>query len=449
MPRKAIPDEKQRRRQHWAWYMYDFGNSAYAAVILLAVFSAYFKGQVVGGAAGSRLWGLALGSAMLVVAVLSPFLGAFADFAASKKRLLFIFSALSWIFTALLFFVQKGDVVMGFIFFVIAEIGYRGGQVFYNALLPEIASPDEIGQVSGNGWAIGSIGGVICLLFILPPIVLTKNNPALNLLVVRGSFAFAALFFAASASLLFMRVKEKPKGRTLPPGESYLSVSVKRLVATFRAVRHFRQFIAFIISFLIYNDGILMALDFAAIIGAVLFGMTQTQLILFMIVVQVTSAIGAYLFGLLGEKIGFKKALLLSLGLMIVAVIWMIFNPSLTGYFIIGGLAGFALTGVQSLSRTMAGLFAPPSKSAEFFSFFAVAGKSSSFIGPATFGLLAAGLAQYFQKAGLDAVHAEQDGTRAGLVVIAGFLVVGLIILLFVNEKRARQAAEDFVPSGD
>jgi len=176
MPRKAIADEKQRKRQHWAWYMYDFGNSAYAAVILLAVFSAYFKGQVVGGAAGSRLWGLALGTAMLVVAVLSPFLGAFADFAASKKRLLFIFSALSWVFTALLFFVQKGDVVMGFIFFVLAEIGYRGAQVFYNALLPEIASPDEIGQVSGTGWAIGSIGGVVCLLFILPPIVLTKTT---------------------------------------------------------------------------------------------------------------------------------------------------------------------------------------------------------------------------------------------------------------------------------
>lgn len=449
MSRKAITDEKQRRRQHWAWYMYDFGNSAYAAVILLAVFSAYFKGTVVGGAAGSRLWGLALGAAMLVVAILSPFLGAFADFAASKKRLLLVFSALSWIFTALLFFVQKGDVVMGFIFFVLAEIGYRGGQVFYNALLPEIASPDEIGQVSGNGWAIGSIGGVVCLLFILPAIILTKSNPALNLLVVRGSFAFSALFFAISASLLFFRVKESRKGRTLPPGESYLSISVKRLITTFKAVRHFRQFIAFIISFLIYNDGILMALDFAAIIGAVLFGMTQTQLILFMILVQVTSAIGAYLFGLLGEKIGFKKALLISLVLMIIAVVWMVFNPSLTGYFIIGGLAGFALTGVQSLSRTMAGLFAPASKSAEFFSFFAVAGKSSSFIGPATFGLIAAGLAKYFEKGGLDALHAEQDGTRAGLVVIAIFLLVGLVILLFVNEKRARQAAEEYVPAAD
>jgi len=316
-------------------------------------------------------------------------------------------------------------------------------------LLPEIASPDEIGQVSGNGWAIGSLGGVLCLLFILPPIVLTKNNPALNQLVIRGSFTFSAIFYAAAASLLFFRVKETRKGRTLPPGETYLSVSVKGLITTFKAVRHFRQFIAFIIAFLIYNDGILMALDFAAIIGAVLFGMTQTQLILFMILVQITSAIGAYLFGLLGDKIGFKKALLFSLVLMILAVIWMVFNPSLTGYFIIGGLAGFALTGVQSLSRTLAGLFAPPSKSAEFFSFFAVAGKSSSFIGPATFGLLAAGLSQYFEKGGLDAVHAEQEGTRAGLVVIAIFLVVGMVILLFVNEKRARLAAEDYIPATD
>jgi UMF1 family MFS transporter len=449
MPRRAIPDEKQRRRQHWAWYMYDFGFSAYAAIILLAVYATYFKNQVVGGADGSRLWGLALGSAMVVVAILSPILGAYADFSASKKRLLLIFSVLSWVFTALLFFVQKGDVLIGFVFFVLAEIGYRASQVFYNSLLPDIASPDEIGQVSGNGWTIGSVGGVVSLLFILPPIVLTRSNPALNLLMVRGSFIFAAVFYAICGSLLFLRVKETRKGRTLPPGETFLSVSIKRLVQTFKAVRHFRQFILFIIAFLIYNDGILMALDFAAIIGATLFGMTQTQLILFMVLVEVTSIFGAYLFSLLGEKVGFKKALLLALVMMILLVIWMIFNPSLTGYFIIGGLAGFALTGVQAVSRTMAGLFAPVSKSAEFFGFFAVAGRSTSFIGPTLFGLLAAGLTNYFQQGSVAALVAEQEGTRAGIAVIALFLMVGLVLLLFVNEKRARQAAEQYAPAMD
>ncbi len=449
MLRLAITDEKQRNRQHWAWYFYDFGNSAYAAVILLAVYSAYFKGQVVGGAEGSRLWGLAIGAAMLVVAILSPFLGAIADFSASKKSMLLFFSCLSWVFTALLFFVQKGDVLNGFLFFVLAEIGYRGGQVFYNALLSEIASPDEMGKVSSRGWAIGSIGGVVCLLFILPPIMLTKSNPALNLLAVRGSFAFAALFFALAALPTFLWVKERHKGRTLPKGETYASVALKRVTTTFKAVRHFREYLKFIIAFLIYNDGILMALDFAAIIGAVLFGMTQTQLILFMILVQVTSAMGAYLFGIAGEKIGFKKSLLISLVLMIAAVAGMIINPSLTGYYIIGGVAGFALTGVQSISRTMTGLFAPESKSAEFFAFFAVAGKSSSFIGPATFGLLAAGIASYFENHGVDTTLAEQYGTRAGLATITIFLLIGLGVLLSVNEKRARQAAEDYTQAAD
>jgi UMF1 family MFS transporter len=446
MPTKKISDQKQRSRQHWAWYMYDFGNSAYAAVILLAVYSAYYKGTVVGGAEGSRLWGLAIGLAMLVVAILSPFLGAIADFTASKKRMLLVFSGLSWVFTALLFFVHKGDVWMGFIFFVLAEIGYRGGQVYYNALLPEIASADEMGTVSGNGWAIGSVGGIVCLLIILPFIILTNNNPAMNGLAVRGSFVFTAIFFALSASLIFFRVKETRQGHSLPPGETYFSVSVKRLVTTFKAVRHFRSFLTFIIAFLIYNDGIIMALDFAAIIGAVLFGMTQTQLIIFMIAVQVTSALGAWLFGIIGDKIGFKPTLIVSLLLMIAAVVWMIFAQSLTAFFIIGGLAGFALTGVQSISRTMTSLFAPESKTTEFFAFFAVAGKSSSFIGPTIFGLLSAGVAFRLEARGMDIILAEQFGTRAGTLTIAFFLIIGLVILLFVNEKHARTAAVQYAP---
>jgi len=132
---------KSTNKEHLAWYLYDFGNSAYAAVILLAVYSAYFKGTVVGGAEGSRYWGIAVGIAMLTVAIISPILGAIADFSASKKKFLFIFSAITWVFTALLFFVEKGDVFIGMLFFIIAEIGYRSGQVFYNSLLPEIAKP--------------------------------------------------------------------------------------------------------------------------------------------------------------------------------------------------------------------------------------------------------------------------------------------------------------------
>jgi UMF1 family MFS transporter len=442
---ESVQAEKKgkRNREHWAWYLYDFGNSAYAAVILLAVYSAYFKGTVVGGAEGSRLWGLAVGIAMLVVAVISPILGAIADFSASKKRFLLAFSIICWTSTALLFFVDKGDVFLGMAFFILAEIGYRGGQVFYNSLLPEIATPEDIGRVSGNGWAIGSAGGILCLLIILPVIVLVKGTT----LVVRGSMVFTAIFFAASAIPAFLWIKERAQAQPLPEGETYLSIGFKRLSRTTKAISHFREFIKFVVAFLIYNDGILMALDFAAIIGAVLFGMDQTQLILLMILVQVTSVGGAYVFGELGDRIGFKRSLYIALGLMTATVIWMVFNTTLVGFFVIAGSAGFALTGVQSLSRTMTGLFAPSGQSAEFYGFFSVAGRTSSFIGPTIYGFLAAGAATWFQSQGYDVLLAEQLGQRVGIMSIAVFLVVGTGLLLTVNEKRARHLAKQYVPA--
>ena len=149
---------RSTRRERWAWYLYDFGNSAYAAVVLLAVCSAYFKEEVVGGAEGSHLWGLSLGITMLVVALTSPVLGTIADLSGAKSRFLLFFTAMACLFTAALFFVQKGDVVAGMLFFILAEIGYRSAQVFYHALLPEIAAAEDIVRVSGNGWAIGSAG---------------------------------------------------------------------------------------------------------------------------------------------------------------------------------------------------------------------------------------------------------------------------------------------------
>ncbi|MBK9232187.1 MAG: MFS transporter [Anaerolineae bacterium] len=250
--------------QRWAWYLYDFANSSYAAVVLLAVYSAYFKNEVVGGAEGTRLWGLSISIAMIVVAILSPFLGAIADFSASKKRFLLIFTSITCAFTSLLFFVQKGDIVMGMIFFILAEIGYRSAQVFYNALLTEIAAPAEIGRFSSSCW---------------------------------------------------------------------------RCCCTMTA-SSWRS-------------------DFAAIIGAVLFGMNQTMLIVFVIIVQVTNVVGAYFFGILADRYGCKRTLTLSISAMILVVIWLYFNQTQTGFLIIGAFAGIAMAGVRSVSRTMVGALTP------------------------------------------------------------------------------------------
>jgi len=434
---------KERKRAQWGWYLYDFGNSAYAAVVLLAIYSAYFKGSVVGGAEGSRLWGISVGIAMLVSAVISPILAVIADHSAFKKRFLFFFSSLSWMFTGMLFFVQKGDIFWGMLFFILAEIGYRSGQVFYNSLLTDVAEPEEIGRVSANGWAIGSAGGILCLLLVLPAIVLVKGSD----LPVRGAFVFTSIFFVISALPIFLWVRERGDHKPLPEGKNYLTLAFSRLGRTFRSVRHFNEFLKFIIAFLIFNDGIVMALDFAAIIGAVLYGMNQTQLIILMILVQFASIFGAYLSGLYGERVGFMRALIVSLLLMIAAVVWMFFNTTLTGFFIIASLAGFALTGVQAVTRTMAGIFAPKGQSAEFYSFFAIAGKTSSFIGPTVYGFLATGVALRLEAQGMATLLAEQAGQRVGIISIAVFLVVGLLVLLTVSDQRARKAALEYAPA--
>ncbi len=431
--------QRSTRRERWAWYLYDFGNSAYAAVVLLAVFSTYFQESVVGGAEGTRLWGIAVGIAMAFVAVTAPILGTLADFSGSKKRFLLFYTVMACLFTASLFFVTQGQLVIGMVFFILAEIGYRSSQVFYNALLPEIAAPDEIGRISGNGWAIGSAGGIICLLIILVPITLTDSHP----LAVRLSFVFTALFFALSALPIFLWLPERAERQTLPPGKNYVSLAFVRLAETFRAVRHFQEFLKFMLAFLIYNDGILMILDFGARLGQVLFSMEQQELVIFMIIVQLTSVVGAYLFGLIADDFGPKRSLVISLLMTTVPVIWLYFSYSKLEFYIIGGLAGFALTGVQSLSRTAVGMFAPEGQSAEFYGFFAVTGRTSSFIGPTVFGLLAAWASDHYEvtrKLAEDA--ALEAGHRVALFSIAAFLLVGLVLLLWVRERRAREAAK-------
>ena len=429
------PGISSTRRERWAWYLYDFGNSAYAAVVLLAVFSAYFQGEVVGGAEGSRLWGLSVGIAMLIVAVTSPILGTLADFSGAKKKFLLFYTVMCIVFTSALFFATPGRVAMSMGFFILAEIGYRSAQVFYNGFLPEIATQEEMGHVSGNGWAVGTAGGVICLLLILPLIVMIGGT-----FIVRLTLVITAVFFTISALPLFLWLPEKAEKQKLPDGENYLSLAFKRLWKTIKTAHQFREFIKFMIAFLIYNDGVIMALDFAAIIGAVLFGLEQEGLIVFVIIVQITNVIGAYVFGKSVDRLGGKRALIISIVMMIGVVLALYFNQTQTGFFIIGAVAGFAMAGTQSVSRTMVGMFAPPGKGAEFYGFFAVAGRTSSFIGPTVYGIIAAEAALYYLSQGQGEILAEQSGQRMAILSIGLFFVVGLALLLWVNEGKARQA---------
>jgi UMF1 family MFS transporter len=432
-PKALLDQTKSARQARRAWYMYDFGNSSYAAIVLLAVYSAYFKNAVVGGAEGTRLWGWSVGIAAVLVALISPILGSIADFSRSKKRLLFIFTTLSVIFTAMLFFVRAGDVITGMVFFILAEIGYRGAQVFYDALLVDISTPQTIGYISGKGWAVGMVGGVISLLFVLVPIQLIGNA------FIPFAFLIAAFFYLLSSLPIYLKVRELTEPEIIPAGESVFSVALKKLGTTFRDVRNYKEFIKYMAAFLIYNDGIMMLMDFAAIIGATLFGMEQVQLILFVIVIQITGALGALLFGKISDKQSSKQAITISLVVLMISLVGIFFIKSMTMFFVIGAFAGFALSGAQAVSRTMVSQLAPAGKTTEFYGFLSVAGRTSTFVGPLVFSTVSYRMHNFYINHGMAELAAEQAGLFWAVGAIILFLIVGFFILLSVRKVTAQE----------
>jgi UMF1 family MFS transporter len=420
------------KRPRWSWYFYDFGNSAYASVILLAVYSAYFKGTVVGGAEGTHLWGISVGIAAVIVALVSPILGTIADYSKAKKAFLLAFTAMSVVFTAMLFFVRKGDVFTGMLYFILAEIGYRGAQVFYDALLTSVSTPENIGSVSGKGWAVGMLGGIAALILVLIPIQLIKG------FFVPIAFLITAAFYLLSSIPMLLWVKEVDENAGEKPEKGNIRIAFERLAVTFRSIKSYKEFIKYTVAFLIYNDGIMMLMDFAAIIGATLFGMTQIQLILFVIIIQISGAVGALLFGKISDRLSSKESILISLVLLIACIVALFFVDSLVLFFVVGFFAGFSLSGAQAVSRSMVSQLAPAAKTAEFYGFLSVAGRTSTFIGPLVFGTLSFRMNNWYLKHGVDAITAEHNGLYWAIGSILLFLVAGLVFLLFVKRVTAK-----------
>jgi len=424
--------DKATRKSRWSWYFYDFGNSAYASVVLLAVYSAYFKNAVVGGAEGTRLWGISVGVAAILVALISPILGTIADFTKAKKKFLMIFTAIAIVFTAMLFFVREGDVLTGMLFFIMAEIGYRAAQVFYDALLTDVSTPESIGFVSGKGWAVGMIGGIIALLIVLLPIQLIGNE------VIPFAFLITAAFYLASSIPTFLWVEERHLPEEIPAGETTISLAFKKLAQTFRDVKNYKEFIKYMVAFLIYNDGIMMLMDFAAIIGATLYGMEQLQLIILVIILQIAGTFGALLFGSISDKKSSKQAIILSLIILIISITGLFFIEDITWFFVIGAFAGFSLSGAQAVSRTMVSQLAPAAKTAEFYGFLSVAGRTSTFVGPLVFGTISYRANNWYLKQGIDALTAEQNGLLWAIGSIIAFLLIGMLFLLLVRRVTAK-----------
>jgi len=398
----------------FGWVMYDFANSAFVTVIVTVVYSVYFRNVVVNqGELGTALWGRAISISMLLVAISSPILGAVADYSRSKKKLLFINCYLTVIFTGLLYFVEAGDIRQGMIFFIIANYGFNSGNVFYNALLPEIASRDNMGKISGLGWGVGYMGGLLSLVMVLP---LVHNN------LTRWVFPTISLFFGIFAIFTFILLREvrRPSKRS-----NYLKIAYHRLSNTVANIRDFKELIKFIISYLIYNDGIIIVISFGAIYGSTRFGMDQKELIIYFIIANLTSIIGSFSFGFITDKLGAKKTIMSTLLIWVGVVLAAFFSQTTQQYYLVGMLAGIAIGASQSSSRTMLALLTPDSKMAEFFGFYSVTGRIASIIGPLVYGEVAR-------------ITGDQKWAILSVLI---FFAVGFLMLATVDEAKGRATA--------
>ncbi|MCD4795618.1 MAG: MFS transporter [Candidatus Cloacimonetes bacterium] len=398
----------------FGWVMYDFANSSFTTIIVTVVYSVYFRDVVVNqGELGTALWGRAVSISMLMVALTAPIFGAVADFSRAKKRFLFFMTYITVGFTALLYFVKAGNIFTGMLFFIIANFGFNSGNVFYNALLPDIVKRKDIGKVSGWGWAVGYIGGLVALLLILPLV----HNKWIRLVFPAVAFFFG--FFALPTFFLLKEIKRTSR-RT-----NYFKTAVKRLSTSVKHIKDFKELIKFIISYLVYNDGIIIVISFAAIYGATRFGMNTKQLINYFVIANITSMVGAFVFGYILDKIGAKKTISITLLIWIGVVVWAFLCKDIKEFYLVGILAGFAIGSSQSSSRSMLVLLTPQEKMAEFFGFYSVTGRIASIVGPLVYG----------------EISRITGNQRWAILSIIVFFVVGLSLLQTVNEKEGRRIA--------
>jgi UMF1 family MFS transporter len=430
-------------REVLGWSFYDIANSAFATSVMAVIFNKYFAGVVAGGAEGTAfnflsveiripgasVFNFAVAAAMIIIALTSPLLGAIADYSGLKKRFLLVYCIVGAVFTGLLVTVGPGDVIWGGVIFIIALMGFAGGNVFYNAMLPEIAHRDDLGKVSGIGWALGYVGGGLCLLLNLCmlqyPSVLGLKHPT----PITWIFPVVGAWWLLLSLPMFLWVRERAPRRKKPPDQSYYQVGKARLMKTFREIRRFPELWKFLVAYFLFNDGIEMVIIMAAIFGDEVLHMDSGQLIVFFLMVQGVAFFGALGFGQLVDRIGNKLTLIITIVVWSIIVLWAycigwLFDP-VKEYYVLGVLVGLVMGGSQSAARSMQALFVPVQNAAEFFSFFAISGKFASVLGPLTFGL----------------AIIITGSLRSGILVLLVFFVAGMGILMTVNENKGREQA--------
>lgn len=406
------------RFQIFVWTLFDFANTSFSVMIVAVGYSLYFKEIVAGGKGrGDLLWGLAVSISMLLTAIIAPVLGAAADFSSRRKRFLFGFTLVSIISTALLFFVEANDVLLGMTLFILANIGFEGGLVFYDAFLPDITTEKSYGRVSGYGFAMGYVGSLTTLLIAMP--LYAGGFAAENLQNVRNSFVIAALIFLIFSIPLFVFLRDHKISFEHKP--SYIKAGFHRVVNTIGHLRNYKNVARFLLAFFIYNDGILTIISFASIFATQTLHFSLQEVLVLFAVVQASGIVGSLFFGIITDKIGAKRtiAINLILWLVVVASAYMVETKEL--FYLIGAIAGSSMGASQASSRSLMAQLTPKNHEAEFFGFYdGLCGKASAVVGTFLFGLIS-----YIT-----------DDQRLSVLSIGIFFIAGLILLERVDDKK-------------
>ncbi len=404
-------------REIFSWCMYDFANSAFPTLIVTVAYSVYFK-QIVagGGGSGDFLWGVSLSIAMIVSVTITPPLSAIADRQSARKRFLILFAYICVMATALLGNVTAGMIFTGMALFIIATAAFESSLIFYNSFLPDVSTPKTIGKVSGWGWGLGYLGGLLCL-FLVKPLLAGGFSPE-NLPLFRMSFVAVAGFYGLfTLPLIFWlheakmnSAKESEKG------------AFAELLKTLRDTRKTPGALRFLIAFFLYNDGIVTVISFSSIYAVSTLKFSMGEVLSLFIMVQVSAGIGAFTLGYLTDAWGPRKTILLTLVNWCIVVIVAYFTETKYVFLGVSLLAGLSLGSSQSASRALMASYIPEKRSAQSFSFYGICGKMSSVLGPLVFG-------------GVSALTGEQR--TAILSVLVFFLVGGALLWLTPETKKS------------
>jgi UMF1 family MFS transporter len=420
------------RRELRAWAMYDFGLSGLQTVIMTAVFPIYFvkvAAADLSGSAGVQQLARANTVAMLVVALLSPVLGAIADFSAAKKRFLAVYTAIGALATMAMFVIERGDLGIAMTLYGVALLGGTGCLVFYESLLPHIASRDEMDRVSTAGYALGYLGGGLLVAINLAWIQKPQwfGLPEGTTLPARLAFVSVGVWWLLFALPLFRRVPEPPRliESDETPRANTIRVAFQRVSETLRELRGYKQAFLMLVAFMIYNDGIQTIIKMATAYGTEI-GIGEAPLIGAVLILQFVGVPFAFLFGRFAGRIGAKPAILV--GLLVYAMISTLgyFMRTATHFFILAALVGMVQGGTQALSRSLFASMIPPHKSGEFFGFYSVFEKFAGILGPLLF----------------DVAITVSGSSRNAILSVIAFFVVGGALLWRVDVKKGRAVAE-------